>query len=225
MTKERPILFSGAMVLAILDGRKTQTRRVLNQATGPSLSVGIEDEPGVAELSWLYGDGPGHEVHECIQRVACPYGRPGDRLWVRETWARPAALDPGPTVYRADYPACVPAAFENVPPADAITWKPSIHMPRALSRILLEVTGVRVERLNDCSQADAIAEGAPPSHPSIDVVSRQFGYEDFSRSWYAQLWEQINGAGAWEANPWVWVIEFRRIYPELSKGDNYLPHR
>ena len=84
--KERPILFSGAMVRAILDGRKTQTRRVLKQAVGPSLSVGIEEEPGVAELSWLSGPGPGYDVEETIKRVACPYGQPGDRLWVRETW-------------------------------------------------------------------------------------------------------------------------------------------
>ena len=78
---ERPILFSAPMVRAILDGSKTQTRRVLKQATGPSLSVGIDDETAVAELSWLYGDGPGHDVHEATKRVHCPYGQPGDRLW------------------------------------------------------------------------------------------------------------------------------------------------
>ncbi|WP_434033551.1 hypothetical protein [Cupriavidus sp. a3] len=209
MTKERPILFSGAMVRAILDGRKTQTRRILKQAVGPSLSVGIEDEPGVAALSWLYGDGPGHEVHERIKRVACPYGKPGDLLWVRETWAQPVPLDPGPTVYRADYPACVPVGFENIPPADAITWKPSIHMPRALCRLVLEITGVRVERLNDCSEADAITEGIErdgdgwKSYAGGSCVA-------FPTTSYASLWDSINGAGAWEANPWVWVVEFRR---------------
>ena len=84
-------------------------------------------------------------------------------------------------------------------------------MPRWASRITLEVTGVRVERLQDISEADAMAEGAPPSHPSIDRISREFGYADFPRSWYAQLWGQINGSDSWAANPWVWVIEFRRL--------------
>ncbi|MCY1534321.1 hypothetical protein D9M68_696890 [compost metagenome] len=133
---------------------------------------------------------------------------------MRETWAQPVALDPGPTVYRADYPACVPAGFENIPPAEAITWKPSIHMPRALCRLALEVTGVRVERLNDCSKADAIAEGIAPE---LD------GWTDYGNAScqmcmspvdsYRTLWDSINGAGAWDANPWVWVVEFR---PDLS---------
>lgn len=90
--------------------------------------------------------------------------------------------------------------------------RPSIHMPRWASRITLEITDVRVERLQDISQADAMAEGAPPSHPSIDVISREHGYEDFSRSWYAQLWDQINGKlTSWSSNPWVWVVCFKRV--------------
>lgn len=97
------------------------------------------------------------------------------------------------------------------PGKSPMKWRPSIHMPRWASRIQLEITNIRVERLQDISRKDAIAEGAPPSHPSIDKVSREFGYEDFSRSWYAQLWETINGAGSWDANPWVWVIEFKVI--------------
>jgi hypothetical protein len=119
--------------------------------------------------------------------------------------------DPGLIVYRADYPACVPAEYQNVPPAAEIKWKPSLFMRRTASRILLEIVSVRVERLQDISQADARAKGAPPSHPSIDAVSRQIGYADFPRSWYAQLWNQINGAGSWEANPCVWVVKFRRV--------------
>ena len=206
--KERPILFSGAMVRAILDGRKTQTRRVVKQATGPSLSVDC-NEDGIAELSWLHGPGPGYDVEETIKHVACPYGKPGDRLWVRETWAQPAALDPGPTVYRADYPACVPAGFENIPPAEAITWKPSIHMPRALCRLMLEITGVRVERLNDCSEADALAEGLKPA-PGGWWSGAEGQAAPTPQAAYALLWDSINGAGAWGANPWVWVVEFRR---------------
>ncbi|MCY0853841.1 hypothetical protein [Cupriavidus sp. D39] len=109
MTIVRPILFSGAMVRAILDGRKTQTRRVVKERH-------LVAAPPASFFQYL--------------REACPFGKPGDRLWVRETWAQPAALDPGPTVYRADYPACVPAGYENVPPVEAVTWKPNIHMPR-----------------------------------------------------------------------------------------------
>jgi hypothetical protein len=205
--RELPILFSGAMVRALLDGRKTQTRRVLKQASGPSLSVDCDDR-GVATWSWLYGDGPGHEVHERIQRVPCPYGAPCDRLYVRETWAQPAALDPGPTVYRADYPACVPAEYENVPPADAITWKPSIHMPRALSRITLELTGVRVERLRDISEDDALAEGV---HAGSWEYDNGEGTET-ARESFQCLWDSLAAPGTdWQANPWVWVVEFKRI--------------
>jgi len=86
-------------------------------------------------------------------------------------------------------------------------------MPRHASRITLEITAVRVERLQDISEADCVAEGAPPSHASIDRISREFGYADFPRSWYAQLWEQINGPGSWAANPWVWCISFSRVTP------------
>ncbi|MGE8376047.1 MAG: hypothetical protein ACN6N5_11980, partial [Diaphorobacter nitroreducens] len=96
-------------------------------------------------------------------------------------------------------------------------WRPSIHMPRWASRILLEITSVRVERLQDINQADAQAEGAPPGHPSIDQISREFGYPDFPRSWYAQLWEEINGPDSWAQNPWVWVVEFERAQAQ-QKG-------
>ena len=210
--KDRPILFSAPMVRALLGGSKTQTRRVLKQATGPSLSVGIEDEPGVAELSWLSGDGPGHDVHETIKKVRCPYGVPGDRLWVRETHAKIIGQSGGwiETDYFATYK-------HGDRLGDKLGFKKALdainpHAARR-SRIDLEVTGVRVERLQEISRADAQADGAPPSHPSIDRISREFGYEDFSRFWYAQLWEQLNGPGSWAANPWVWIVEFRRVRP------------
>lgn len=209
--KERPILFSAPMVRAILDGSKTQTRRVMR----PQMVYG--NVCGIFP-SWYLPTGPDSGTlwpngKEKILSM-CPFGHPGDRLWIRETfihepadycWEASVSIPcrPAHTVYRAD--------SDPTGKANGAGWTPSIHMPRALSRITLEVTGVRVERLNDCSQADAVAEGAPPSHPSIDAVSRQFGYEDFSRSWYAQLWEQINGPGSWDANPFVWVIEFRRV--------------
>jgi len=213
MTKERPILFSGAMVRAILEGKKSQTRRVWKMPRGLDWYVSGSAR-GEETGDICQPDGPwwGH-----VEEMRCPYGRPGDRLWVRETWAQPAALDPGPTVYRADYPACVPAGFEKIPPAEAITWKPSIHMPRALCRLRLEVTGVRVERLNDCSEADAIAEGIQPYKDGWErfhadpADTERTGATKDPRLAYKGLWEQINGAGAWDANPWVWVVEFRRV--------------
>jgi hypothetical protein len=209
--RERPILFSAPMVRAILAGTKTQTRRVLKQATGPSLSVGIEDDAGVAELSWLWGDGPGHEVHEMIKKVPCPYGKPSDRLWVRETWGfNPDFPDmPGRACFRAD------PGHEY----DGIRWRPSIHMPRAASRLSLEITGVRVERLQDISEADAMAEGvefidlptgrAFLNYDSSTKTARNFTFTSAVDS-YRTLWTAINGTGSWDANSWAWVVEFRR---------------
>lgn len=169
--KERGILFSGAMVRAILEGRKTQTRRVckLNSA-------------GRVELL-----GRNWHVHDKAAVNACPYGLPGDRLWVRETWAKPYLnCDP---VYRADYKG-----------AGILKWKPSIFMPIGVSRINLEIVNVRVERLKDMTAADAVAEGITD-------------YTDENEVWsYAQLWNSINGKKyPWSSNPWVWVIEFKRI--------------
>lgn len=213
MTKERPILFSGAMVRAILDGRKTQTRRVVKpQPPAETRDVITYHHPDPRTHYWAFDGG------SLLNWTApCPYGEIGDRLYVRETWQHSnhpfGPYDPDCLIfYRADYlDDPLGPDLERSPDGFRRQWRPSIHMPRSACRLVLEVTGVRIERLNDCSQADAIAEGAPPSHRSIDAVSRQFGYEDFSRSWYAQLWEQINGAGAWAANPWVWVVEFRRV--------------
>ncbi len=205
---EKPILFSGPMIRAILGGTKTQTRRAVKSFKHmvPALGIEMDCIKDIDRMPSRLDIAPNNwEV--------CPYGVPGDRLWVREAWSQPTTLDPGPTFYRADYPDCVPSQYENVPPADQIKWKPSIHMRRDQSRITLEITGVRVERLQDISAEDATAEGAPPSHPTIDAVSREFGYEDFPRSWYAQIWEQINGPGSWSNNPWVWVISFRKIKP------------
>lgn len=190
------------MVRALLDGTKTQTRRPAKARKNPSLLDGswTDDyvlDPGNRE--WLMRDNP--------------YGQAGDRLWVRETWSQPAALDPGPTVYRADYPACVPANFTNLPAVDEITWRPSIHMPRTACRIQLEIVSVRVERLNDISDQDAIAEGLP-YHRCTDWMGPGNSRRDFGpKDAYEALWESINGAGSWSANPWVWVVEFKRVTP------------
>ena len=207
--KERPILFKGEMVRAILDS-KTQTRRIAKAFDG------------FQDMDKLLARFPNQE--------GCPYGKPGELLWVREThrywW--PDNEDPGSNPcrcrYKADDAICdLPVCWDEGPffnapechrlDVEPAKWRPSIFMPRWASRILLEIIAVRVERLQSISEADARAEGAPPSHQSIDHISHAFGYADFSRSWYAQLWESINGPGSWAANPWVWAVEFRRVQP------------
>lgn len=186
--KERPILFSGAMVRAILDGSMTQTRRFVK---------------GEA-LRWL-ADGFTPEFVADYKNKLCPYGQPGDRLWVRETWARDSEDDA--LFYRADVGSGNEADEwqRNIDDgANGYRWRPSIHMPRDVSRITLEVTGVRVERLQEIGEVDARAEGAPwAACSSPQVGSHKAGF--------AQLWEGINGAESWSANPWVWVIEFEVV--------------
>ncbi|ELM7732724.1 hypothetical protein Q2P25_001409 [Escherichia coli] len=196
--KERGMIFNGEMVRAILDGRKTQTRRIMkNQPAG--------DYPDTPALIRSVGGGfqwYGHYGESSI--FNCPLGAVGDRIWVRETWAEAGASAPDLKLYRANYPAHVPTHYENVPPADEIRWTPSIHMPRWASRLTLEITGVRVERLRDLSEDDAKSEGITPSSGGVLP-----GWE--YRINFRDLWVSIYGADNWEANPWVWVIEFKRI--------------
>lgn len=196
--KERPILLSAPMVSAILAGTKTQTRRV------------VADQ-------WLYHlDEPG-ERERLLQN--CRYGQPGDRLWVRETWNwfDPAELHASRRGARAPFTGCQGARqiewvaayaadgpLSHVKDGARALWRPSIHMPRWASRIDLDVTAVRVERLQDISRGDAMAEGCP--FPNIAQ-----GHDP--RQWYADLWKQIYDASSWDANPWVWVIEFERRKP------------
>lgn len=196
--KERGMIFNGEMVRAILDGRKTQTRRIMkNQPAG--------DYPDTPALIRSAGGGfqwYGHYGESSI--FNCPFGAVGDRIWVRETWAEAGAGAPDLKLYRADYPEHVPTHYENVPPADEIRWTPSIHMPRWASRLTLEITGVRVERLRDLSEDDAKSEGITP--PSGGVLP---GWE--YRINFRELWMSIYGSDNWEANPWVWVIEFKVV--------------
>lgn len=134
----------------------------------------------------------------------CPYGQPGDRLWVRETWNG----DRMDLVYRATH--------DGPPPGGK--WHPSIFMPRWASRILLEITNVRVERLNDISEEDAINEGIIKDSDGFFIASDSPEAHHFLRQphltakgAFHTLWESINGPGSWESNPWVWVIEFKRV--------------
>ena len=202
--KERPILFSAPMVRAILDGRKTVTRRPLK------LPHGFWETSVTGELVPI--------------PVNCPYGKPGDRLYVRETFNRtnPGGAE-GVYYYRAD--GEFPKSIGGGKFTDAESWKPSIHMPRAASRILLEITDVRVERLQDISEGQAVDEGLiwegvkdgqtywnhtdhrypPGSHQQLSVSGTD------AVSAFRNLWKSTGGD--WEANPWVWVVEFKRVQP------------
>jgi hypothetical protein len=227
-TKERPILFSRAMVRAILDGKKTQTRRVCKEALmlpGGEQRGRLKAAPGASEwatavypardsgwIAWAPRDDPG--LAEFTKKAyqhgfPCPYGAPGDRLWVRETWATmfyTYGLESTPsecTIYRADHPN-----------ATSITgWRPSIHMPRSESRITLEVTGVRVERVQDISEADARAEGLSWVTPTWGVPGKAEAWHSDPREAFRALWDGINEARGygWASNPWVWVVEFKPI--------------
>lgn len=225
MTKitERGMIFNGEMVRAILDGRKTQTRRIMKPQPEPCPRGGhwwpsnvfktmlhIEEEMQNGKGVWggLVGD-------------ACPFGDVGDRIWVRETWARyNIDQDSHDMAYRATTPEDWPEGGR---------WRQSIHMPRWASRILLEITDVRVERLNTISEEDAQREGVHTEVWDQTVVARnyadsdeffQFWSEDMPhyvemnqlyRSSFRSLWDSIYGEESWKANGWVWVIEFKRV--------------
>jgi hypothetical protein len=216
--KERPILFSAPMVRALLDGSKTQTRRVIKPHPRDDAFCLLDHGDGW----WPYRseDGESANVDNMEYPFACPHGQPGDRLWVRETWAARPDYDHVPPLQCGDEAIWWRASLSAHPEGYAACfgkWRPSIHMPRWASRILLEVVSVRVERLNDCSEADAVAEGCTKNHngyywggPHPVNGTKQMAT---ARKAYCDLWESINGAGSWAANPWVWVVEFKRVMP------------
>lgn len=216
--KERPILFKGEMVQAILEGRKTQTRRIfkvpkdMEWYDGPG-GLGGEKEGYLCDDG---SDGWEYQWWGHVSELSCPYGDPGERLWVRETWQQvpfgplrdwPGVPDTRPRKVCESNRACVAIyRADGEMPGDEV-WRPSIFMPRWASRITLEITGVRVERLNEISEADAKAEGVGPGYVPNSLGSTTcVGH----RPMYAKLWNQINGPGSWGLNPWVWVIEFKR---------------
>lgn len=224
--REKGLIFNSEMVRAILDGRKTQTRRPIKWKQTQFTEIG-EREDG---SKWPWSE---DAEHACDFWHPCPFGAVGDRIWVREAYRFPASLDDvSPTGvgemavatgYRKPW---APTFYEftgtfsdgwkgfETPPkvSDAGKLRPSIHMPRWASRILLEITDVRVERLNAISQEDAQAEGLEltgwrPTYSDPDSGGEVMTpYDNF-----AELWSSIYGEGSWKADPWVWVIEFKRV--------------
>ncbi|MES2218401.1 MAG: hypothetical protein V4501_08310 [Pseudomonadota bacterium] len=239
--KERPILFSAPMINAILDGRKTQTRRIVKPTKKHAEGVIILD--GGTNRRWPYNmfDGSEADGNGMEFPIGCPYGLVGDRIWVRETWspisenwreAEDLMYEGNNFWYKATYEKDMIAEGLSKEDAKSIVehdhiingWRPSIHMPRIASRINLEVTNLRIEMLNDISEKDAIAEGAQ----FVDFGKDQYGqqkagwrcdktpgnYEESlvsAKYAFFNLWEKLNGIDSVEKNPWVWVIEFTKI--------------
>ncbi|HHR3950772.1 TPA: hypothetical protein ACS5Z2_002341 [Salmonella enterica] len=213
--KEHGVIFNDEMVRAILDGRKTQTRRIMKPQPADDVARGAfpnKDAIGwISSLNHKFGSTTAH---------FCPYGNPGDRIWVRETFrVHSRATDVATLVYRAsvrnswtEQTHRVPVAVCNKP-ATPEKWTPSIHMPRWARRILLEITDVRVERLNAISENDAQAEGVAQlrggfwKHYQPSWTQHQLS----ARGSFVTLWKSIYGDESWYSNPWVWVIEFKRI--------------
>lgn len=209
------MLFKAEMVRAILEGRKTQTRRIIKDATGLFWDhKAWRPEVVNGEIThWVSMDtmNDGHLFGAGSPQRKCPQGRPGDRLWVRETWNKEGAnfhddfTKPNPPYYyAADYDAEANKLY---------TWKPSLFMPRAASRITLEITDVRAQRLNDISDEDALAEGVERNTVDIEMVRHCLVNGSMHCDRYARLWDSINGEGAWKANPYVWAITFKRLAP------------
>ena len=188
----RPILFSGPMVRAILDGHKTQTRRVVK--VGDTIEERDDGTRWPYFTTWTHGD-------DGSPWASCPYGEPGDRLWVRESFVYRSKHDR--YYYKADHEAPFTAPYAHG------GWKPSIHMPRAASRLTLDVTAIRVERLQEISEADAIAEGVLRTGGRAQLQPNHFRP---ARELFSELWDSINEDRApWASNPWVWVVEFSRV--------------
>lgn len=216
--REKGLIFNSEMVRAILDGRKTQTRRPIKWKQTRCTEIGERDDGSY----WPWSE----DCENCCDYWhPCPFGAVGDRIWVRETFQGPLVSEELLEEYRA-----YPEKFENPEYCEYSAdggprpeycdlddnlrhgWRPSIHMPRWASRITLEITGVRVERLNDISQEDAQAEGMEltgwrPTYSDPDSGGEVWTpYDNF-----AQLWQCIYGEESWQANPWVWVISFKRV--------------
>jgi hypothetical protein len=208
---ERPIRMKAHEVRATLASTMTQMRRVVKPAGwdpagaeyGKQRLGAHPNAPKMGLQAYFH-----HIESDTWHGVGCPYGQPGERLWGRETWAQ---LGDGDIARKATWPDA--AHLDDPEPK----WRPSAHMPRWASRITLEVTGVRVERLQDISEADAIAEGCTRNHNGYfwGGPHEAYGLKQMATavSAYRTVWESIHGPNTWDANPWVWVIEFKRVTP------------
>ena len=230
--KEHPILFTTEMVQAILQGRKTQTRRVVKNI--PDESQYLKEYPAHNAMDmypFLKPDELQKPDNEKIATViSCPFGKVGDRIWVRETWTKTMVRDEEGWFY----------VFKADGDDWAAPWKPSIHMPKTAARIWLYVEEVKVERVQDISEEDAIAEGVLPLlASSMQLITQGQLYFDYSKPkqffneglpalWsFNSLWCSINGNESWETNPWVWVVKFKVLsttgmkspLPPFAKGD------
>jgi hypothetical protein len=237
--RERPILFSAPMVRAILEGRKTQTRRVVKPqpfSNGMKYSAELGDilchDDYLPPSAMLLRAGSKRHQYNATQDEwgrLCPCGQPGDRLWGRETGM--LGRDSADVPIMWTFGTLNDAEYKMHPdaPEGSAQWclmwkkKPSIYMPRWASRITLEVTEVRVERLHDISEEDARAEGVERNHPTdetegwLDYLDMTQGGEGFpvetARDSFRTLWDSINGSDAWDLNPWVWAVSFKRVQP------------
>lgn len=214
--KERSISFSAPMVRALLAGGKTQTRRIIKDQPADSWCPVVGPYHPI-KIDRHGQEHPGNEIFgasdENYGRVS-PYGCPDDRIWVREAWRTYASLDHLPP--RSIAPGAgiqYEAGGASLAGKDKLEgmgrFRPSMFMPRWASRVTLEIASIRAERLNDCSEADAAAEGVAEWARGACATGNPLNYSDVQ--YYELLWNQINGAGSWNANPWVWVVEFKRI--------------
>lgn len=234
--KERPILFSGPMVRALLAGRKTQTRRAVKIDVPADADEAFfwsgeqfkaQGCKNVAETG-LWARAHGHEGY--LRHLgSCPYGAPGDVLWVREAFSGPWDYrDVPPRHWPADLPIWY-WADGNIAEFDATKPKPSIHMPRGASRLSLKITDIRVERLRDITDADATSEGVfEPSLGDLFVIDHgnpgKLPREHAPPLVLWQfLWKSINGDASWDANPWVWAVSFEVVTPD-GVGRDPRPH-
>ncbi|MGW7235702.1 hypothetical protein ACWGIE_21310 [Pseudomonas fulva] len=203
--KERPMLFNGPMASAVLDGRKTVTRRVVSERSLKEIGYGVQ----LGECHELPADGKVHPNSASYYADLCPYGRPGDLLWGREAWAADSQLDGiaprelsqgEPIRYLADGAIRATGSWMIAPGRT----RPSIHMPRWASRVLLEITEVRIELLQHITIGQICKEGLARSMYEFKPVTQAFDA-------FAELWNSTGGD--WDANPWVWAIEFKRVQP------------